>query len=105
MPKRAKARARLESTHERVYTPLATKIPLTRKHNQPKADRIEPSNSAKTKKKTNTKGASHHHFEGLSNLSISPSPAVVLPFPRRPQHTRTSVSEKTLEAAIHYNKR
>jgi hypothetical protein len=84
MPKRAKARARLESIKERVYTPLATKIPLTRKHNQPKADRIEPCNSAKIKKKRNTKGASHHHFEGLNTLSISPSPAVVLPFPRSP---------------------
>src|SRR4051794_1232121 len=98
MPKRAKARATPESTRERVCTPLATKIPLTRKHNQPKAGRIEPCSSAKIKKKRNIKGANHHHFEGLNNLSISPSPAVVLSFPRSPQHTGTSVSEKPLEA-------
>jgi hypothetical protein len=78
MPKRAKARARPESILERAYTPLATNIPLMRKHNQPKADRIDPANSAKAKKKRNTKGASHHHFEVLNNLSIFSSPIVIV---------------------------
>jgi hypothetical protein len=92
MPKRAKAKARLESTLERVYNPLATKTPFTRKHNHPKAGRIEPCISARTKKKRNTKGDSHIHFEGLDDLSISPSPAVVLSFSRT-QHTGISGSE------------
>jgi hypothetical protein len=77
-PKRAKAKARYESARERLYNPLATNTPFTRKHNHPKAGRISPPTSDRTKKKRNTAGTSHIHLEGLDDPSISPSPAVVV---------------------------
>lgn len=76
-PKREKVKARYESARERLYTPLATKTPFTSKLNHAKAGRIAPPISAWTKKKRNTRGTSHIHFEGLDDSSISPSPAVV----------------------------
>src|ERR671910_376116 len=77
-PKREKAKARYESARERLYTPLATKTPFTSKLNHAKAGRIEPPISAWTKKKRNTRGTSHIHFEGLYEPSTSPSPAVLV---------------------------
>jgi hypothetical protein len=50
---------------------LATKTPFTSKLNHAKAGRIEPPISAWTKKKRNTKGTSHIHFEGLYEPSSS----------------------------------
>jgi hypothetical protein len=77
-PKREKAKARYESARERLYPPLATKIPFTSRLNHARAGRVAPPISAWTKKKRNIKGTSHVHFEGLDDPSISPSPAVVV---------------------------